>query len=464
MILLIGQVARDAMEREAFQEIDYRRMFGQLAKWVAQIDDARRIPEFMSRAFHVATSGRPGPVVLALPEDMLVDEVEVADGKPFRPVETAPGTASMTALRELLAAAQRPILILGGSTWDREGVARMEAYALANKLPVACVFRRQDRFDNLHACYAGDIGLGIDPRLARRIREADLLVTVGARLGETTTGGYELVDVPTPRQRFVHVYPDPEEIGRVYQPDLGIVATSRAFAEALGDLAPFADLPWAAATADAHRDYLANAVPPRAPGALQLGEIVRWLSDTVPPDTIWTNGAGNFATWLHRFHPYRGFGTQVAPTSGSMGYGLPAAVAAKLTRPDRTVICVTGDGDFLMTGQELATAVQQHLGIIVLIVNNGMYGTIRMHQERHYPGRVIGSDLRNPDFVALAQAYGAHGERVERTEEFAAAFHRARAFGGPAVIDLILDPEAITPRQSLSEIKASATGKDRPSS
>ncbi len=461
LILFIGQVARDTMEREAFQEVDYRRMLGQFAKWVAEIDDPRRIPEFVSRAFHVATSGRPGPVVLALPEDMLTETAAVADAQPYQRVETWPGAAAMAALRERLAAAKRPFLLLGGSAWDAAAVAAIERFAAANKLPVGCAFRRQDRFDNAHPCYAGDVGIGLNPQLAERIKAADLLIAVGPRLGEMTTGGYTLLDIPTPRPRLVHVHPDPDELGRVYRPDLAIPASPRAFARLAAELAPIADPPWAAATEAAHAEYLAWRRPPRAPGDLQLGELLLWLDTQLPEDAIVTNGAGNFATWVHRFHQYRRFGTQLAPTSGSMGYGLPAAVAAKITCPERAVVCVSGDGDFLMTGQELATAVQQRLGIVVLVVNNGMYGTIRMHQERHYPGRVVGTDLCNPDFAALARAYGAHGEVVARTEEFAAAFARARAAGGPALIELRLDPEALTIRHSLTQIRAQALQERR---
>jgi acetolactate synthase I/II/III large subunit len=456
LILFIGQVARDTQEREAFQEVDYRRMLGPLAKWVAQIDDARRIPEFVSRAFHVATSGRPGPVALALPEDMLTDDVETADAQPYVPVETWPGTAPMAAFRAALAAAKRPFLLLGGSAWDGEAVARIQDFAAANKLPVGCVFRRQDRFDNTHPCYAGDVGLGVNPKLAERVKASDLLIALGPRLGEATTGGYTLLAIPTPKQRLVHIHPDPEELGRVYQPALAINATPRAFAHAAAALAPLSDPPWAAATAAAHEDYLAWRKAPPSPGAVQLGEIMLWLDQELPADAIVTNGAGNFATWVHRFHQYRRFGTQLAPTSGSMGYGFPAALAAKLRHPDRVVLCVAGDGDFLMTGQELATAVQQRLGVIVLLVNNNMYGTIRAHQERHYPDRVIGTALHNPDFAALARAYGAEGAVVEHTADFAPAFERARAASGPFIIELRVDPEALTIRQSLSEIRAQA--------
>ena len=460
LILFIGQVARGTLEREAFQEIDYRRMFGQLAKWVAEIDDPRRIPEFLSRAFHTATGGRPGPVVLALPEDMLTETAEVADARPYVRVETWPGDAPMARLRALLAAAKRPFLLLGGGGWDAEGVAAIERFAATNRLPVGCAFRRQDRFDNTHPCYAGDVGIGINPKLAQRIGEADLLIALGPRLGEMTTGGYTLLDIPTPRQPLVHVHADPEELGRVYQTVLPINATPCAFARAAAALAPVESAAWAAATEAAHRDFLAFRTAPRSPGALQMGEIMLWLDEHLPADAIITNGAGNFATWVHRFRRYRRFGSQLAPTSGSMGYGFPAAIAAKIVHPERTVVCVAGDGDFLMTGQELATAVQRRLGIVVLLVNNGMYGTIRMHQERHHPGRVIATELHNPDFAALAQAYGAHGEVVERTEDFAAAFERARAAGAPAIIELRIDPEALTIRQSLSEIRAAALAQE----
>ena len=456
LILFIGQVARDTVEREAFQEIDYRRMFGQLAKWVAEIDDPRRIPEFLSRAFHTATGGRPGPVVLALPEDMLTEAVDIADAQPYVPAEIWPGEAPMARLRDWLAAAERPFLLLGGSAWDEDGVAAIERFAAANRLPVGCGFRRQDRFDNAHPCYAGDVGIGINPKLAQRIKASDLLIAVGPRLGEMTTGGYTLIDIPTPAQRLVHVHADPDELGRVYQPALPIVATPRAFARAAAGLEPVESPRWAAATEAAHQEYLAWLKPPRSPGEIQMGEIVQWLDRHLPADAIFTNGAGNFATWVHRFHRYRRFGSQLAPTSGSMGYGFPAAVAAKLVHPERAVVCVAGDGDFLMTGQELATAVQRRLGIVVLVLNNGMYGTIRMHQERHHPGRVIGTELHNPDFAALARAYGAYGEVVERTADFAAAFARAEAAGVPAILELRIDPEALTIRQSLSEIRAAA--------
>jgi acetolactate synthase-1/2/3 large subunit len=453
LILLIGQVARGTVDREAFQEIDFRRMYGQLAKWVAQIDDARRIPEYMSHAFYTATAGRQGPVVLALPEDMLSDVVEVDDAEPYRRVEAHPGAADLAQLRELLAQCSRPLMILGGSGWTAQACADIQAFAEANSLPVGAAFRCQHLFDNTHANYVGDIGIGISPELARRVREADLLVVVGARLGEMTTSGYTLVDIPKPKQTLVHVYAGAEELGRVYQPALAINASMPAFAAGACVLEPVDSVAWQAWTAEAHAAYLANIVPQHGPGDLQLAEAVLWLREHLPADAIITNGAGNYTAWVHRFYQYRTFRSQLAPTSGSMGYGLPAAVAAKALHPQRTVVCFAGDGCFLMTGQELATAVQYGLNVIILVVNNSMYGTIRMHQEREFPGRVIGTDLRNPDFVALAKAYGAHGERVERTTDFPAAFERALAAETPALLELCIDPEAITPRTTLSAIR-----------
>ncbi len=459
MILLIGQVGRAMIEREAFQEIDYRRMFGQMAKWVAQIDQAERIPEFMARAFSVATSGRPGPVVLALPEDMLRDRVAAEDAAPYRPSLAHPGPGDMARLHALLSEAKRPFAILGGSGWTAQAVADFQGFAEAKELPVGAAFRRQDKFDNTHPNYAGDIGIGINPKLQRRIQEADLLLVAGARLGEMTTGGYDLIDIPRPKQTLVHVHPGAEELGRVYQADLPINAGMAAFAAAAIAMAPVETARWTGTAARAHSDYLENIAPVRIPGALQMGEIMAYLNETLPPDTIVANGAGNYSTWPNRFYQYRRFPSQLGPTSGSMGYGTPAAVAAKLTYPERPVIAFAGDGCFMMNGQELATAAQYGANIVVLLVNNGMYGTIRMHQEREYPTRVQGTGLANPDFAALARAYGAHGETVERTEDFAPAFERAMAAGTPAVIELRIDPEAITPKASLSDIREAALAK-----
>ena len=457
MILFIGQVARDTTEREAFQEIDYRRMFGQLAKWVAEIDDARRIPEMVSRAFHTATSGRPGPVVLALPEDMLSTPVPAPTlAKPYHASAGAPDPLLMEQLWQRLRQARRPLVIAGGGGWSAEVAADLEAFAAAAQLPVAVSFRCQDYFDNEHACYAGHVGIGIDAKLAARVRESDLIVLLGARFGEMTSSGYSLMKIPNPDQPLVHVYPDPEELGRVYRPELAIQAGSAAFLRACRQMPTLDGSAWRERTAAAHADFLAFNRPTEIPGRLQLGHIVGWLAETLPPEAIITNGAGNYATWLHRFYRFRRFRSQLAPTSGSMGYGLPAAVAAKAVHPDRPVVCFAGDGCYMMHGQELATAVQYGLPIIVIVVNNGKLGTIRMHQENCYPGRVSATDLANPDFAALARAYGASGEVVEDTADFAAAFERARGCGTPALIELRLDPEAITPAATLSGLRAKA--------
>jgi len=458
MILFVGQVARGASDREAFQEIDYRRMFASTAKWVGQIEDPSRIPEFVSRAYHTALAGRPGPVVLALPEDMLVEPSEVADARPHRIAEPAPTPEAMAELRERLGAAKRPFVVVGGPGWDRAARDDLKRFAEANGLPVGVSFRAQDRFDNAHPNYAGHVGIGINPPLATRVEEADLLIVIGPRMGEATTA-YSLIDIPVPRQTLVHVHPSAEELGRVYQPALPIQASVGAFLRAAAALAPVDGGAWAGEAAAAHDDYLEHAAPTRIPGALQLGEAIAWLSDRVPDDAIVANGAGNFAIWLHRFFKYSGRRTSLGPTSGSMGYEMPAAVAAKLEAPDRMVLSFSGDGGFQMTGNELATAVQHELPIIAFIVNNGLYGTIRMHQERDYPGRASATELYNPDYVKLAEAYGAHGETVARTEEFAPAFERAAASGKPALIELRVDPEAITPTATLSGLREAALAK-----
>ena len=458
MILFIGQVGRDMIEREAFQEIDYRRMFGQMAKWVAQIDDADRIPEYLARAFATATSGRPGPVVLALPEDMLRDATSASDAIPYSSSEAHPSAADMARLAELLADAARPLMILGGTSWDIQARRNIQLFAETQGLPVAASFRRQDYFDNRHPNYAGDVGIGINPKLQERVRNADLILVIGARLGEMATGGYSLFSSPVPKQAMIHVHADPEELGRVYQARLPINAGVKAFAAAAAAL-PEPSAPSQTRLdriAAAHAEYLDYIKAPQVPGALQMGEIMGWLRERLPDDAIVTNGAGNYTVWVHRFYQYRGFPTQLAPTSGSMGYGVPAAVAAKAVLPERTVVCFAGDGCFLMHGQELATAVQYGLKIIVLVVNNGMYGTIRMHQERNYPARVSGTELVNPDFAAYARAFGAHGEIVEETSAFMPAFERALAAEGPSLIELRIDPEAITPKASLSEIRQAA--------
>ncbi len=454
VILFIGQIARSIREREAFQEVDYRQFFGSMVKWVAEIDDPARIPEFVTRAFAIATSGRPGPVVLALPEDVLTELAEAPAALPATPVVTAPGAAQMAELGALLASSKKPFAILGGTGWSAEGVARFSDAAARWALPVGCSFRRQMLFDHLHPSYAGDVGIGPNPALASAIKQADLVLLIGGRMGEMPSSDYTLLKSPYPDQTLVHVHPDAGELGRVYRPALAINASPDSFAEAFAGLAAPQNLAWAQTTASLHASYLAWSTPPLAgPGDVSMGAVMAHLESVLPEDAVFTNGAGNYATWVHRFHRFRRFATQAAPASGSMGYGTPGAVAAKLMFPERDVIAFAGDGCFMMNGQEFATAMQYGAAIIVIVVNNGMYGTIRMHQEREYPARVSGTDLVNPDFAALARAYGGHGETVCETAEFAPAFARARKSGKPALIEIRLDPEAITPARTLSDIR-----------
>ena len=461
LILFVGQVARGAMGREAFQELDYRAVFGTMAKWVVQIDDPARMPELVSRAFHVATSGRPGPVVVALPEDMLVQAATVADALPYQVTETHPGAAQMAELQQRLQAAQQPVAIVGGSRWSAQAVQAFTAFAQAWSIPVYCSFRRQMLFPATHACYGGDLGLGVNPKLLARIKASDLVLVVGGRLSEVPSQGYELFDIPTPAQPLVHGHADADELGKRYRPAQAIHATPQAFAAALNAVRPQANVPLKAHTKAAHADYLAwsDPAPIRIPGALQMGEVMQHLRATLPADTIFCNGAGNFATWVHRFWPFTSYASQLAPTSGSMGYGLPAAVGAKRLWPQREVVVFAGDGDFLMHGQEFATAVQYGLPVIVVLLDNAMYGTIRMHQEREYPGRISATALKNPDFQAYAQAFGGHGERITTTEEFAPALARARASGLPSVLHCLIDPEAITPTGTLQGIRRAALAK-----
>jgi acetolactate synthase-1/2/3 large subunit len=454
MILFIGQIGRGIKEREAFQEVDYKAFYGSIAKWVVEIDDAARVPELVTRAFAVATSGRPGPVVVSLPEDMLTDEVEAPAPLPYVPVETRPGAPEIEAVQALLEKAERPFVILGGTRWTESAVKEMCGALERWSLPVGCSFRRQALCDQLHASYAGDVGIGINPKLGAYIKQSDLVLLVGCRFGEMPSADYTLIKSPYPDQKLVHVYPDPEELGRVYRPTVAVNATPAAFAAAFAATAPKATPVWANRTGELHQSYLEWSTPPASgPGAVHMGPIMAHLEEVLPEDAVICNGAGNFATWMHRYHRYRRFNTQAAPTSGSMGYGVPAGVAAKHLFPEREVIVWAGDGDFMMHGQEFATAVQYGLPIVVVILNNGIYGTIRMHQEREYPGRVSGTMLNNPDFAALARAYGGHGETVTETDAFAPAFARARAAGVPAIIDVRLDPEAITPTRTLSDIR-----------
>ncbi len=464
MVMFVGQVGNDFVEREAFQEIDYRRMFGPMTKWVAQIDRADRIPEYVAHAFQIATSGRPGPVVLALPEDLLDESADVADAACHQPVQSAPTDTQIAAVRRLLGQARAPIVLLGGTGWTEAACENLRRFAEANELPVACAFRYQDLFDNRHPNYVGDVGIGINPRLAQRIRESDLVLAIGPRLGEMTTSGYTLLAVPQPKQALVHVHQGVEELGRVYQGQLMIASGMPQFASRLAMMMPVESPTWAAATRAARADYEAWQAQAPVYGSekprLDLWQIVQMLQATVPPDTIITNGAGNFSTWAHRYWRYGGLRTQLAPTAGSMGYGVPAGIAAKLVAPERTVVTFAGDGDFLMTGQELATAAMYQAGVLIVVFNNGIYGTIRMHQERNHPARVIGTQLVNPRFDLLAHSFGGFGAVVESSSQFAPALAEALAFTRtqklPALIELRTDAEIITPATTLAAIRSNA--------
>jgi acetolactate synthase-1/2/3 large subunit len=450
MILFIGDVDRGTRDREAFQEIDFTAMFGPIVKWATRIEDARRIPEYVARAYAVAMNGRPGPVVIALPEDMLLDEVEAIDRPRVEHVAQAPDPDAMDRLADLLATAERPLAIVGGAGWDQVAAEDIAAWADRTGVPLIAAFRRQDAVPNDCPAYAGNLGYGPNPKLAARVKDADLLLVVGARLGEATTDGYTLITPDHPGQRLVHVHPDANELGAVYQTDLAICATMAEFTEALSGI----DGPANASAADARADYEAwNTPQPREGVAMDLGPCVAAMRAALPTDAVICNGAGNFSAWWHRYWRYAGPGTQLAPTAGAMGYGVPAATAAALRRPERTVVALAGDGDFLMNGQELATAVQYGADLLVVLVDNGAYGTIRMHQEREFPGRTSATDLFNPDFALLAQAYGAWAETVDRTEDFAPVLDRAMAETGVRLLHLRTDVEVVGPGTTLSAIR-----------
>ncbi len=459
LVAFVGQIGGDVVDREAFQEVDYRRMFGSVAKWSAQIDRAERVPEYIARAFRVALSGRPGPVVLALPEDMLAAVADVADAPRVEVVSVHPSAAQMREVASSLGRARRPLVIVGGSGWSAEASADLARFAEANALPVACAFRNQDAFDNRHPNYAGDVGIGINPKLAARVREADVLLVIGERLGEMVTSGYALLDAPTPKQTLIHVHPGADELGRVYQPRLAVESGIAPFCAALAKLDPIDATAWAGSAAAAHAAYLEWQTPRAMPGQLDLWQVVATLRESLPENAILANGAGNYVSWLARLYRYPRYRTQLAPYNGSMGYGVPAAIAAKAVHPDRVVLSWNGDGCFLMNGQELATAVQYELAIVFVVIDNGMYGTIRMHQERNYPGRVYGTTLANPDFAALARAYGAAGETVTRTAEFAPALERALAARGPALLHLVIDPQAVTMNATIDDLRRQASAR-----
>lgn len=454
MVLFVGQIDNRHTDRETFQEIDYKAVFGGLAKWVAQVDETDRLPEYIGRAFRVAMSGRPGPVVLALPENMLSAGADVPDLRLSNHVERSPAQNEANAIMHVLAQAEKPLIVVGGPHWSAQAQTDLQVFAESQQVPVAVSFRRQDYMDNHHSSYAGDLNVGINPRLAARMRDADTLILLGTRFGDIETQGYTLVDPADPQKTIVHVHADADEIGRVYAPDIGIVATAPAILRQLANASPAGA--WADWTAQARADYEAWLAPQESPGALKQEAVIKWLSDHLPDDAIVTNGAGNYAAWLHRYFVYKKYGTQLAPTSGSMGYGFPASISASLQYPDRTVVCLAGDGCFQMTCNEMSTAVQHGAKPIVVVMNNGRYGTIRMHQEKHYPGRVSGTALANPDFAALARAYGGHGEVVTDTAGFADAFARAQAAGTVAVIECKVDEEALTTASTLSAVRAAA--------
>ncbi|WP_243613232.1 thiamine pyrophosphate-binding protein [Shimia aestuarii] len=460
MIIFVGQVGTDMRDREAFQEIDYRAMFGTVAKWAVEIDRVERVPELLARAWTTATTGRPGPVVVALPEDMLTS---LTDKAPLTgPAEIAapmPDMGAVEKARALLSGAERPVILMGGCNWSEAGQKAMQDFAESSDIPVLAAFRYQDQFDNFSPVYAGEAGVGMPPHVKRIVKEADVILAINVRFGENTTDGYTLLDVPVPTQTLIHVHGSDREIGKIYQPSLGIHAGPDGFAAALAPVSGG----WGAWRAQARADFEASIEAPAQPSPVDMGVVTKALRESLPEDAIITNGAGNFAVWPNKFYTFGPKARLLAPQSGAMGYGVPAAIAAKVAHPERTVVCFAGDGDFQMTSGELATAVQAGACPIILILNNGIYGTIRAHQERTYPARVSGTTMQSPDFAALARAYGMHGERVETTADFDAAFERALASDTGAVLDLVTSPEALTPRQTLSNMRAAALaaqGKD----
>ncbi len=459
MIVFVGQIDTKIREREGFQEVNYRALLSEHVKWVTEIDDVERIPEIVARAFHIATSGRPGPVVIALPENMLVERAEVADCNEVQPVEIAPSRHDMRRFQNLLSQSRNPIMILGGSKWSEESSRAIEAFSEQYNIPTAVQFRRQMLFSTDHDCFIGDVGLGINPYLKERIKEADLVILFGGRFSENPSQNYELLNIPVPKQTLIHIHADISELNRVYQADLAINAEPTHFIRALEEIEIQNN--WSNIVMRDRQAYLAwrDTEGIETPGTLQMGQVMDYLNKKLPKESIFTNGAGNYATWIHRFHHFRAYGTQLAPTSGTMGYGLPAAIAAKHLHPEKIVVCFAGDGDFMMTGEEFATAVQFNIPIIVVVVDNSMYGTIRMHQEQSYPARVTATSLKNPNFAEYAKAFGGRGESVHSNDEFEAAWERAVESNRPTIIHCYIDPEAITPTLTLSEIRALAEAR-----
>lgn len=453
LIVFVGQVPLEHRDREAFQEIDYERFFSPIAKWVAEVKDLKRLPEYISRAFQVSQGGRPGPVIISLPEDILSGVCEVPDRPRVVLGQQFTSDSEVKKIEKAIIKAERPLVIAGGTGWSKEAVKNLGVFVKNFNLPVATTFRRQHLMDNRHDCYIGDLGTGMNPALAKTVKESDLIIAIGTRLGEIATGGYELIDPKKPEQKIIHIHKDPNELGHVYQPTLSVLSSTENILNQFIDLPKLVNPEWGARTNEVRNNYLNWITPKETPGPVKLEKIIEWLSNNLPEDSIVTNGAGNYAAFLHRYFVFKEYPTAIGPTSGSMGYGFPASIAAKLRFPDKTVICMAGDGCFQMTLNEMSTAAHNKLAIIVIVVNNGKYATIRMHQEKHYPGRVSGTEIHNPDFAALAKAYGGFGVKVQKTEDFVAAYDQAVASGLLSVIELKIDDEVLSTSQTVSEVR-----------
>ena len=453
LIVFVGQVPLEHRDREAFQEIDYERFFSPIAKWVAEVKDLKRLPEYISRAFQVSQGGRPGPVIISLPEDILSGVCEVPDRPRVVLGQQFTSDSEVKKIEKAIIKAERPLVIAGGTGWSKEAVKNLGVFVKNFNLPVATTFRRQHLMDNRHDCYIGDLGTGMNPALAKTVKESDLIIAIGTRLGEIATGGYELIDPKKPEQKIIHIHKDPNELGHVYQPTLSVLSSTENILNQFIDLPKLVNPEWSARTNEVRNNYLNWITPKETPGPVKLEKIIEWLSNNLPEDSIVTNGAGNYAAFLHRYFVFKEYPTAIGPTSGSMGYGFPASIAAKLRFPDKTVICLAGDGCFQMTLNEMSTAAHNKLAIIVIVVNNGKYATIRMHQEKHYPGRVSGTEIHNPDFAALAKAYGGFGVKVQKTEDFVAAYDQAVASGLLSVIELKIDDEVLSTSQTVSEVR-----------
>ena len=453
LIVFVGQVPLEHRDREAFQEIDYERFFSPIAKWVAEIKDLKRLPEYVARAFQVSQAGRPGPVIISLPEDILSGICEVPDRPRVVLGQQFTSDSEIKKIENAIIKAKRPLVIVGGTGWGKEAVKNLGVFVKNFNLPVATTFRRQHLMDNRHDCYIGDLGTGMNPALAKTVKGSDLIIAIGTRLGEIATGAYELIDPKKTEQEIIHIHTDPDEFCHVYQPSLAVLSSTENILDQLVGLSKLVNPEWSSRTSDGRQNYLNWITPKETPGPVKLEKIIKWLSNNLPEDSIVTNGAGNYAAFLHRYFAFKEYPTAIGPTSGSMGYGFPASIAAKLRFPDKTVICLAGDGCFQMTLNEMSTAAQNKLAIIVIVVNNGKYATIRMHQEKNYPGRVSGTELHNPDFAALAKAYGGFGIKVQKTEDFVAAYNEAVASGLLSVIELQIDDEVLSTSQTVSEVR-----------